>query len=464
MSSTTAGLEDFVGSARSAEREMLDRDLVRVIALVETGLFDDYVVYENRGKWVFATGITGSVALTSESVTTTWEGQVSVSTWSGSPATALQRACEAFSTTRWNAFGWVGFEFAAYTHGVRTGRFDGDTTLAYLFVPRIEITWGHSDGNDVVVTGGTATERAAIFDALRTDSVDDVPSFGDLDIFEDSERYRARTAEAIDEICRGEYAKVILSRTIPIPFEVDLPRTYRLGRLANTPARSFLLDAGGIEAAGFSPELVVSVDDRRMVSAEPLAGTRAFGVGAEEDSAARNDLEKDPKEIAEHAVSVRAAFHEVASVSEDDSAMVTDFMSVRERGSVQHLASTVRGRLRAGMSPWDAFAAVFPAVTASGIPKRESIDAIVRLEDSERALYSGAVVRTSSDGTLEAALVLRAVYQQQGHAWLRAGAGIVAQSTPDREFDETCEKLTSVAPYLVCRSDPRDTCARDSER
>ena len=181
---------------------------------------------------------------------------------------------------------------------------------------------------------------------------------------------------------------------------------------------------------------------------------RALGAGLEADAAARNDLEDDPKEIAEHAVSVRTAFRAVASVSTGDSTTVTDFMSVRERGSVQHLASTVRGLLRDDLSLWDAFATVFPAVTASGIPKRESIDAIARLDNGERGLYSGAVVRASSTGTLEAALVLRAVYQQQGRTWLRAGAGIVAQSTPDREFDETCEKLTSVAPYLMRRQHP----------
>ena len=109
----------------------------------------------------------------------------------------------------------------------------------------------------------------------------------------------------------------------------------------------------------------------------------------------------------------------------------------------------LRARLREDLSCWDAFGALFPAVTASGIPKKEAIDAIGRLDESPRGLYSGAVVKASSTGEFEAALVLRAVYEQQGSAWLRAGAGIVGQSKPEREFDETCEKLASVAPYLV---------------
>jgi salicylate synthetase len=130
---------------------------------------------------------------------------------------------------------------------------------------------------------------------------------------------------------------------------------------------------------------------------------------------------------------------------------VVDFMTVRERGSVQHLGSTVTGRLRASKDRMDALETLFPAVTASGIPKAASVDAILRLDESPRELYSGAVVRFSADGALDAALTLRTVYERGGRTWLRAGAGIIAASTPDREFEETCEKLATLAPHLVAR-------------
>ncbi|GAB7518293.1 salicylate synthase [Rhodococcus sp. no. 34] len=453
-SSTVDDLDTDLDPSRRPAGNLFDRDLTRVVAFAESGLFEEYVVYENHGDWVIAAGILGSVVMTGRTVTTTWDGVDSVSEWSNDPAVALQGALAGLPVQHWNAYGWVSFEFSAYTHCVPAGRPLGESTLAHLIIPRVEITFGRSQGDDIVVTGGTPADAAALTGVLRRVTAVAPPSAGAVDVSTDTDGYRERAAAAIDEVRRGDYTKVILSRTVPVTFDVDLPNTYRVGRLANTPARSFLLNVGDIAAAGFSPELVVAVDGRRCVSAEPLAGTRALGAGPEADAAARNDLEEDPKEIAEHAVSVRTAFREVASVSTGDSTTVTDFMSVRERGSVQHLASTVRGQLRDDLSPWDAFAAVFPAVTASGIPKRESIDAIARLDNGERGLYSGAVVRASSTGTLEAALVLRAVYQQQGRTWLRAGAGIVAQSTPDREFDETCEKLTSVAPYLIRRQHP----------
>ena len=431
----------------TAETTDLHYGLQTVVTLAESGLFDEYVVYEDRGRWVFAGGVVARIVLQPDVVTTTWgSGEPTVRRWSGNPATALREACDGLTRESWNAYGFVGFGFAAHLHGV-PGSSDPDEVLGHLIVPRVEIEFG-TDRRGVEVTG-SEEDRAAVLAVLAAASVDEPPTAHSVDTGGDLDGYRSRVQRAVEEIHRGDYAKVILSRTVRIPFDLDMPGTYRAGRASNTPARSFLLHLGDLNAAGFSPELVVSVDAHGVVTTEPLAGTRAFGLGFDADSAAKNDLEHDPKEITEHAVSVRTSFEELESIARPESTAVSDFMSVRERGSVQHLASTVRARLREDLSCWDAFGALFPAVTASGIPKRDAIEAIGRLDDTPRGLYSGAVVKASSSGELEAALVLRAVYQQRGSAWLRAGAGIVGQSTPDLEFDETCEKLGSVAPYLV---------------
>jgi anthranilate synthase component 1/salicylate synthetase len=136
-------------------------------------------------------------------------------------------------------------------------------------------------------------------------------------------------------------------------------------------------------------------------------------------------------------------------VCEPESITVEEFMAVRERGSVQHLASRVAGQLAEGRDAWDAFAATFPSVTASGVPKAAAYAGIRAHERRARGLYSGAVLTVDQNGAMDAALVLRAVYRQNGRTWLQAGAGIVDQSRPVREFEETCEKLDSVARFLV---------------
>ncbi|MBF6466199.1 nocobactin biosynthesis salicylate synthase NbtS [Nocardia beijingensis] len=407
--------------------------------------FGEYVMYERPGEWVFAADPIGSVELDVRELRIAWEGQTTTSPWEGNPAGVIDRALTALPLDGRNAYGWIGFEFCAWALDA-TEHLDPRTTLAHLMVPRIEVRVGEFG---VRISGATPTETGDIHDLIAQSQNTELPQAHPADIRIDPTGYRDRVAEAVGEIQAGRYQKVILSRKVDLPFAVNVPATYRLGRAHNTPARSFLLRLGGLEAAGFSPELVASVDDDRVVTTEPLAGTRAFGRGAAADSAARAELITDPKEIVEHAISVQTSFAEIAVVADPGTPAVSDFMAVRERGSVQHLASTVRGRLAADRSSWDALEVLFPSVTASGIPKREGVDSVFRLDHDPRGLYSGAVVTVSPTGALEATLVLRAVYQNAEGAWLRAGAGIVGQSRPEREFEETCEKLGSIAPYVV---------------
>ncbi|MET8425015.1 salicylate synthase [Nocardia sp. NPDC004860] len=423
-----------------------------VSRLARSGLFGDYVVYERPGAWVFAADPLATIELNTDRVRITARGTTSEESWTGRPVTALEQALDRVrlddpTAATSSAYGWIGFEFCAHALDARHHLAPG-ITLAHLMIPRVEVTITAS----AVTVWGAAAGEADHIDEILAAPVDPLPEAEAVDVAADPTGYRRRVATAIKEIRSGYYDKVILSRRVDLPFRIDLAETYRLGRAHNTPARSFLLQLGDLEAAGFSPELVLSVDTDGTVTTEPLAGTRAFGRGLSADRAARDDLQSDPKEIVEHAVSVRASCAEVARVADPGTLAVTDFMSVRERGSVQHLASTVQGRLASHHTAWDALEVLFPSVTASGIPKRPCVDAIFRIDGSARGLYSGAVVTLSPDGALEATLVLRAVYQSAGVAWLRAGAGIIAQSSPEREFEETCEKLGSVAPYLVRRS------------
>ncbi|TDD79243.1 salicylate synthase [Actinomadura rubrisoli] len=405
--------------------------------LAGSGLFDDYVVYERPDSYTFAGGALGEVVLDAGALRVRWPGAPETcGPWAGRPADALRSAFAAAPLPAWNAYGWIAFELAAPAPAGR---------LAHLVVPRTEVAAEHGRAR---VTG---VDPAEVEQVAKLLAKADGPAAGTpspVDVRVDGERYRTRVAQAVSEIHAGRYQKVIVSRRLDVPFPVDVVSTYVRGRAANTPARSFLLDLGGFQATGFSPEVLASVDGGGRVMTQPLAGTRAFGLGPGEDARTRRELETDPKEIFEHAVSVRTSQDELHGVCAPGTVQITGFMSVKERGSVQHLGSTVSGVLAPDRSSWDALDALFPGVTASGIPKAEAIEAIGRLEET-RGLYAGAVVAASHDGALDSALVLRALYNEDGRAWLRAGAGIVSGSTPEREYEETCEKLSSIAPYVV---------------
>jgi salicylate synthetase len=429
---THANPVERVGEHASAPLALMAR-------LAGSGLFGDYVVYERPGSWTFAGGMLAEVVLDAGAVHAHWPGQAPITRpWTGRPADALRDTFAAAPLPAWNAYGWIAFEFAAPRPAGR---------LAHLIVPRTEVRAEHGR---VTVTGVDETDIEQVTKLLARPDGHSVGEPSPVDVRVGG-AYRERVAEAVTEIHAGRYQKVIVSRRLDIPHPVDVVSTYVRGREANTPARSFLLDLGGFQATGFSPEVLASVDAAGHVMTQPLAGTRAFGLGADTDARTRHDLETDPKEIYEHAVSVRTSQEELYRVCDQDTVHVTGFMTVKERGSVQHLGSSVSGTLSPGRSAWDALDALFPGVTASGIPKPEAIEAITRLEE-RRGLYSGAVVTVSHDGALDSALVLRALYAEDGQAWLRAGAGIVSASTPDREYEETCEKLSSIAPHVVPRS------------
>jgi salicylate synthetase len=406
---------------------------------------EEYLLYEHGSQWVLASGVQAMVELDSDELRVIRDGVIERRPWSGRPGPVLREAVDRLLLQTDQVFGWIAFEFGVYRYGLQQ-RLSPRTPLARLFWPRTRIA--------------VTAEAVHLFDAATShrDAVlgligDGVPHVGDaceVEVTADPSGYRDRVATAVREIAAGNYHKVILSRCVEVPFEVDFPSTYRLGRRHNTPVRSFLLRLGGIRAVGYSPELVAAVLDDGQVVTEPLAGTRALGRGPACDRQARAELESNSKEIVEHAISVRSSLQEITDVAVPGTPVVTDFMTVRERGSVQHLGSTISARLDPSRDRMDALEALFPAVTASGIPKASGIEAVLRLDERPRGLYSGAVVMISAAG-LDAALILRAAYQCDGKTWLRAGAGIIEESDPEREFEETCEKLSTLAPYFIAR-------------
>ncbi|MBF6175173.1 salicylate synthase [Nocardia blacklockiae] len=425
---TTLEADGYVHSVRPHSRD----PLALATAIAASGQLTDYVVYEQHGRWYLAGNPIGAITVGPDRLHSTLGGDHTAS-WSGTPWPQIRAALDRAPISGWRAYGWACFELRQ----PRTAA-PGET-LAHLMVPGVELE----------ITGDAVHIRSHgdpfDLDLPEKDCVATEPTPLPLDGIDIA--YLRRVRAALDRIRAGEFHKVIVSRRVELPFAVNMPATYAAIRRANTPARSFLLDLGGWQAAGVSPETVLEADGAGLAATQPLAGTRARTGDPDRDRALRDELLTDPKEIYEHATSVRLAFDELAGVG--SATRVSEFLTVKERGSVQHLASRVETLLAAGRDGWDALAAVFPAITASGIPKAPACAAIDDLEPGDRGLYSGAVLRADSTGNLDAALVLRAVYQRGGRGWLRAGAGVVTGSTPEREHEETREKLACVAPYLV---------------
>lgn len=420
--------------------------------LISSGISDTHVLYEQGGHWSVGLGTLAEVVVrSSEVVLRTPDGEERSVAWGDSPVDRVAELLDEVRVAGWRAYGWAAFELA-YAHAgmaelLTDTRLDHQDTLLHLVIPHTEVRL--SDGRaEVRSTRSEVLDQVAAL--VAAPAAEQAYQPRPVDVTESNAAlYRDSVAAAVQEIQDRKLQKVILSRVVPVDGPVDLVGTYIVGRQSNNPSRSFLLNMGDLRAAGFSPEIVVEVDEQGWVTTQPLAGTRELTALTDRNANLRSELLSDSKEIFEHAISVKVAWDELAELCEPGSVVVNDFMTVKERGSVQHLASSVSGQLPRRSNPWQAFGALFPAVTASGVPKREAYEAIHRHEPQTRGLYSGAVLTVDQSGALDAALVLRTIFQRGERTWLRAGAGIVEQSRPEREFEETCEKLRSVALHVV---------------
>jgi salicylate synthase len=417
--------------------------------LAQTAGSDSYVVYEKPPVWTFAAGSIAEVVTTSSHSTFRDHRRAHVVDRDPKWLAEIPQLLAQIDLPDWRAYGIATFELA-YDNSEHQ-QTDNDVVLLRLAVPEVEVRI--ADGRAVV--RGTSQDKVRTLAEIVGQPVHHPrcqPTPVDVGTAQ-SVGYRRAVQAAVQEIQTDRLQKVVLSRAVPLDTDVDLHDTFMLGRMRNTPARSFLISIDGLRAAGFSPETLVEVTADRWVRTEPLAGTRALIPGdAEHNERLRTNLLGDAKEVFEHAISVRAAYDDLSIVCRPESIAITDFMSVKPRGTVQHLGSSVIGELSDGHGPWDAFAALFPAVTVTGTPRPAACECIRQYEETPRGLYGGAVLAVDSHGVLDAALVLRALFQQHGRTWLRAGAGIVAQSDPDREFEETCEKLRSVALNVVSKN------------
>ena len=242
----------------------------------------------------------------------------------------------------------------------------------------------------------------------------------------------------------GDIFQIVLSQRFAIPYEGDPLHLYRALRFVNPSPYMFCLRLpGGFSLVGSSPEVHVKVTDGN-VQIRPIAGTRKRGTTPEADEALRQELLEDPKERAEHLMLVDLARNDVGRISEFGSVSLTDFMTVERYSHVMHIVSNVVGKLSGDHSPLDVLRATFPAGTVSGSPKVRALQIIASMEPTTRGSYAGAVGYYGFNGQLDSCIALRTVLLKNGTAYVQAGAGIVADSKPEAEFEETVNKAMGV--------------------
>jgi anthranilate synthase component 1 len=256
-------------------------------------------------------------------------------------------------------------------------------------------------------------------------------------------------------IAAGDIFQCVLSQRFDCVPGVDAFEIYRALRIVNpSPYMYYLrfgmdsaLDKNGKQTAahivGSSPELLVRVDGRR-VEYRPIAGTRPRGAGEAEDAAFEADLRSDKKEIAEHIMLVDLGRNDVGRVSEYGSIRVKDLMYVEKYSHVMHLVSTLEGKLRAGLAPIDAFRSCFPAGTLSGAPKIRAMEIIEELEPTRRGVYGGSILYADFNGNLDSCIAIRTLFMNGEKGYIQAGAGLVADSVPENEFEECRNKAQAV--------------------
>jgi anthranilate synthase component 1 len=262
-------------------------------------------------------------------------------------------------------------------------------------------------------------------------------------------RFEANVERAKEYIRSGDIFQVVLSQRFETGFSADPFHFYRCLRFVNPSPYMFCLNFGGDFAlVGSSPEMHVRLIDR-TVEIRPIAGTRRRGATAEEDERFAAELLADEKERAEHIMLVDLARNDVGQISEFGSVRVTELMSIERYSHVMHIVSNVTGKVRAGCHAFDVIRATFPAGTVSGAPKVRAMQIIGELEQTRRGCYAGAVGYIGFDGNLDSCITLRSAVVKNGAAYFQAGAGIVSDSNPRAEYEETVNKAGAIARALA---------------
>jgi len=256
-------------------------------------------------------------------------------------------------------------------------------------------------------------------------------------------RYHEMVEQAKEYIRAGDVFQVVPSQRFTLPFDLPPFALYRALRRLNPSPFLFFLDFDGFALVGSSPEILVRLRDGTVVI-RPLAGTRRRGATRAEDAELAADMLADPKELAEHLMLLDLGRNDLGRVAEVGSVQVTEQMVVEYYSHVMHIVSNVEGRIRPDKDALDALIGGFPAGTVSGAPKVRAMEIIDELEPERRSFYAGAVGYFSADGNMDTCIALRTALIKDGQMFVQAGGGVVADSNPEAEYQESCNKARAL--------------------
>ena len=261
------------------------------------------------------------------------------------------------------------------------------------------------------------------------------------------EKFCNMVERAKSYIYEGDIFQVVLSNRIEAEIEGSLFDTYRVLRTTNPSPYMFYFSSDDIEIAGASPETLVKLTDNQLYTF-PLAGTRPRGKTEEEDLMLEEDLLSDEKELAEHNMLVDLGRNDIGRIAEIGSVHVDKYMSIERFSHVMHIGSTVSGQLRSDLHPLSAIDSILPAGTLSGAPKIRACEIINELEFNKRGIYGGAIGYVDLSGNIDTCISIRIAFARNNKVFIRSGAGIVADSVPDNEFEECLNKAAAVINAL----------------
>lgn len=263
----------------------------------------------------------------------------------------------------------------------------------------------------------------------------------------EKERFCQMVEKAKHYIYEGDIFQVVLSNRMEADFEGSLLDTYRFLRTGNPSPYMFYFGSDDLEVAGASPETLVKLEDG-ILHTFPLAGTRKRGATKEEDLALEKELLADEKECAEHNMLVDLGRNDIGKISKFDSVKVEKYMEIQRYSHVMHIGSTVKGTIRDDMDALDAVDSILPAGTLSGAPKIRALQIINELENVKRGIYGGAIGYIDFTGNLDTCIAIRIAFKKNNKVFVHSGAGIVADSVPEKEFEECINKAKAVKEAL----------------